>query len=278
MRPAPTIHVPPCSSPLKIDDEAAASADEAEDSADDAAPLAESSAEEAAPAAWSTADDAAPARLEAVSLASLLLELESSPQAAKASADTSTAAEIVARADERRGLMTTVLCFRGVRATVQPTRARTPHPDRVSGARVRAGASICAMAERTATPTDGLTLLGRTVREPVPHVECFPAPAGINLVRFTTDELASMCPVTSQPDLSHVVIEYEPDARCVESKSLKLYLWGFRDRAVFAEALAVEIADEIMETAAPRRVTVTLTQRPRGGITVEAVAERRLGG
>ena len=133
------------------------------------------------------------------------------------------------------------------------------------------------MAERTATPTDGLTLLGRTVREPVAHVECFPAPAGINLVRFSSDELASMCPVTAQPDLSHVVIEYEPDAWCVESKSLKLYLWGFRDRAVFAEALAVEIADEIVGTAAPRRVTVTLTQRPRGGITVEAVAERRLG-
>jgi 7-cyano-7-deazaguanine reductase len=131
------------------------------------------------------------------------------------------------------------------------------------------------MADRTATPTEGLTLLGRTVREPVAHVECFPAPSGVTLVRFTTDELASMCPVTTQPDLSHVVIEYEPDAWCVESKSLKLYLWGFRDRAVFAEALAVEIADEIMGTAAPKRVTVTLTQRPRGGITVEAVAERR---
>jgi 7-cyano-7-deazaguanine reductase len=93
-------------------------------------------------------------------------------------------------------------------------------------------------------------------------------------VRFTTDELASFCPVTGQPDLSHLVIEYEPDAWCVESKSLKLYLWGFRERPVFAEALAVEIADEILATAHPRRVRVTLTQRPRGGITVEAVAER----
>jgi 7-cyano-7-deazaguanine reductase len=131
------------------------------------------------------------------------------------------------------------------------------------------------MAERNPTPTDGLTILGRTVREPVAHVECFPAPDGIGLVRFTTDELASMCPVTGQPDLAHVVIEYEPGVWCVESKSLKLYLWGFRDRAVFAEALAVEIADELMATARPDRVTVTLTQRPRGGITVEAVAERR---
>ena len=95
----------------------------------------------------------------------------------------------------------------------------------------------------------------------------------MTVVRFTNDELASMCPVTEQPDLSRVVIEYEPGDWCVESKSLKLYLWGFRDREVFAEALAAEIAREIMTTAAPHRVTVTLTQRPRGGITVEAVAE-----
>jgi 7-cyano-7-deazaguanine reductase len=61
----------------------------------------------------------------------------------------------------------------------------------------------------------------------------------------------------------------------VESKSLKLYLWGFRDRKVFAEALAAEIAGEIMTTARPHRVNVTITQRPRGGIELTAVAERR---
>jgi 7-cyano-7-deazaguanine reductase len=70
-----------------------------------------------------------------------------------------------------------------------------------------------------------------------------------------------------------VVIEYEPDQWCVESKSLKLFLWGFRDRAIFAEALAVEIATEVMHTAKPRSVRVVLTQRPRGGIEVQAVVE-----
>jgi 7-cyano-7-deazaguanine reductase len=123
--------------------------------------------------------------------------------------------------------------------------------------------------------TDHLSVLGHTVRQPVEHVECFTAPNGCTMVRFSTDELASICPVTNQPDLSHVVVEYEPDGLCVESKSLKLYLWSFRDRAVFAEALAVEIADEIHTATRAKRVTVTLTQRPRGGITVEAVAERR---
>ncbi len=118
-----------------------------------------------------------------------------------------------------------------------------------------------------------LTVLGQTVRHPIDHVEVFPAPEHVTLVRFTNDELTSMCPVTQQPDLSTVVIEYVPGEWCVESKSLKLYLWGFRDRAVFAEALAAEIAGEIMATAKPRRVSVALTQRPRGGIEVHTEAE-----
>lgn len=121
--------------------------------------------------------------------------------------------------------------------------------------------------------TERLTVLGDTVRHPIEHVEVFDAPADVTVVRFRNDELASMCPVTQQPDLSSVTIEYQPDRWCVESKSLKLYLWGFRDRAVFAEALAAEIAREIMTSAEPHRVRVTLTQRPRGGIEVEAVAE-----
>jgi 7-cyano-7-deazaguanine reductase len=120
-----------------------------------------------------------------------------------------------------------------------------------------------------------LTVLGHTVRHSIEHVEVFPAPANVTIVRFTNDELNSMCPVTEQPDLSHVVIEYAPNEWCVESKSLKLYLWGFRDRAVFAEAMTAEIAGEIMTTASPKWVEVTLTQRPRGGIEIQAVA--RLG-
>lgn len=121
--------------------------------------------------------------------------------------------------------------------------------------------------------TANLTVLGRTHREPLDHVECFPAPAGVRVVRFRTEELTSVCPVTNQPDLADLVIEYEPDQLCVESKSLKLYLWRFRDRAVFAEALAAEIAREILASASPHRVRVVLHQRPRGGISVEATAE-----
>lgn len=117
-----------------------------------------------------------------------------------------------------------------------------------------------------------LTVLGATVRHAIEHVEVFPAPEHVTTVRFTTQEVSSLCPVTQQPDISAVLIEYEPCDWCIESKSLKLYLWGFRDRPVFAEALAAEIASEVMQTAKPRIVTVTVTQRPRGGIELQAVA------
>lgn len=125
------------------------------------------------------------------------------------------------------------------------------------------------------TPDDrALTVLGQTVRHAVDHVEVFPAPAHVTTVRMTSDELTSMCPVTGQPDLATVEISYRPDRWCVESKSLKLYLWGFRDRAVFVEQLAAEIATEIGRTAEPHEVRVVVTQRPRGGIEVQATAER----
>ncbi len=123
------------------------------------------------------------------------------------------------------------------------------------------------------TDIPGITVLGSTVRGAIEHVEVFPAPANVTTVTFETDELMSLCPVTGQPDISSVCIEYVPAAHCIESKSLKLYLWGFRDRAVFAEALAAEIAGEVMATAKPRRVRVELRQHPRGGITITAVSE-----
>lgn len=82
-----------------------------------------------------------------------------------------------------------------------------------------------------------------------------------------------MCPVTGQPDFSSVEIVYQPGFLCIESKSLKLYLWSFRDRPVFAEALAAEIAAEVQRAAAPQHVRVVVTQHVRGGIITEATAE-----
>ena len=120
---------------------------------------------------------------------------------------------------------------------------------------------------------DELTILGGPVRGPVDHLETFAAPEGCTRVRFTTDEVTSVCPITGQPDFSSVEIDYEPNLRCVESKSLKLYLWSFRDQPVFCEQLAVDIAAEVHRAAEPIRVKVTVTQHVRGGIVTEATAE-----
>ena len=139
---------------------------------------------------------------------------------------------------------------------------------------MRASDTVQPMSSEPMAEHRELTLLGETVRHAVDHVEVFPAPAHVTTVRMTNDELTSMCPVTGQPDLATVEITYRPARWCVESKSLKLYLWGFRDRAVFVEQLAAEIADEIALTAEPHEVRVVVTQRPRGGIEVQATAER----
>ena len=120
----------------------------------------------------------------------------------------------------------------------------------------------------------GLTVLGGTVRHAIDHLECFAAPDGVSEVRLRTDEVVSVCPVTGQPDLSSLEITYQPHEHCIESKSLKLYLWSFRDRPVFCEALAAEVADDVVRAADPHRVTVVVTQRPRGGIVISATAER----
>jgi len=120
-------------------------------------------------------------------------------------------------------------------------------------------------------PSTGFVALGHAGSDHYAGLETFPNP-GVSHVELQSDELAAICPVTSQPDLYVATIEFWPEALCIESKSLKLYLWSFRDRPVFAEALAAEIAGEIKSAAGAKRVTVTLTQRPRGGITVEAVS------
>ena len=92
-------------------------------------------------------------------------------------------------------------------------------------------------------------------------------------MRFTSDELTSLCPLTGQPDFNSIEIDYEPNEKCIESKSLKLYLWSFRDKKAFVEQLATEIADEVHRAAQPARVRVTITQHVRGGIVTEATAE-----
>ena len=102
-------------------------------------------------------------------------------------------------------------------------------------------------------------------------LETFANP-GVSQVEMTSDELSAICPLTGQPDLYATTIEYRPDALCLESKSLKIYLSRFRDQGAFCEALAVQIRDEVAAALElePGRVHVTLRQKARGGITISA--------
>jgi 7-cyano-7-deazaguanine reductase len=113
--------------------------------------------------------------------------------------------------------------------------------------------------------------LGHAGSEHYAGLETFPNP-GVALVEMTSDELVAMCPVTNQPDMYVATIEYEPDKLCLESKSLKLYLAAFRNEGAFCEALAVQIRDDVAKALelSPNRVSVTLEQKARGGITIVA--------
>jgi len=115
--------------------------------------------------------------------------------------------------------------------------------------------------------------LGHAGSDQYAGLETFPSP-GVSRVELTTDELAAVCPVTGQPDLYLASIEYSPKDRCLESKSLKLYLNTFRNQAHFCEALAVKIRDDTAEALglASNDVTVTLKQKARGGITITATS------
>ena len=104
-------------------------------------------------------------------------------------------------------------------------------------------------------------------------LETFENP-GVSHVEMASDELTAVCPVTAQPDLYVVTIEFWPQGLCIESKSLKLYLNGFRNEAGFCEALAVKIRDDVADVLAlpSDKVRVTLRQKARGGITITATS------
>lgn len=115
--------------------------------------------------------------------------------------------------------------------------------------------------------------LGQRTSAPSKQLETFPKPKGVTSVTFTSNELTSLCPVTEQPDFSTIEIEYQPDRLCIESKSLKLYLWSFRDECAFCEALAATVAQDVLDATQAFGCKVTLTQNVRGGIGIKAVAE-----
>ena len=91
-------------------------------------------------------------------------------------------------------------------------------------------------------------------------------------IRFDCPEFTCLCPLTGQPDFAHIHISYVPDKKCVELKSLKLYLWSYRDEGAFHEAVTNQILDDLVAATSPRQMTVKASFLVRGGITTDVIA------
>ena len=116
--------------------------------------------------------------------------------------------------------------------------------------------------------------------QPSAELETFPnpQPARDYTIRMRIPEFTCLCPKTGQPDFATLKLAYVPDARCVELKSLKLYIWSFRDRGAFHEAVTNEIADHLAAAVAPRYLRLEARFNVRGGIFTRVVVERRQPG
>lgn len=117
--------------------------------------------------------------------------------------------------------------------------------------------------------------------QPTKELQTFPnpAPARDYEIAFDCPEFTCVCPMTGQPDFAHFKIRYVPDQLCVELKSLKLYLWSFRNEGHFHEAVTNRILDDLVKAVSPRSMTVVGDFFVRGGIgTVVTATHQKRGG
>lgn len=110
---------------------------------------------------------------------------------------------------------------------------------------------------------------------PSTELETFPNPrvGREYTISFECPEFTCLCPITGQPDFATILIDYVPAELCVELKSLKLYLWSYRDRGAFHEAVTNQICDDLVTAIHPRRLTITAKFWVRGGITTTVKVE-----
>ena len=94
-------------------------------------------------------------------------------------------------------------------------------------------------------------------------------------IRMRIPEFTCLCPMTGQPDFATLDLEYVPDKLCVELKGLKLYIWSFRDRGAFHEAVTNEILNRLADAISPRFMRLTAIFNVRGGIYTSVIVERR---
>lgn len=111
--------------------------------------------------------------------------------------------------------------------------------------------------------------------KPTKSLETFPNPNRERdyEIAFEAPEFTCLCPMTGQPDFATIRIRYVPDQKCVELKSLKLYLWSYRDEGAFHEAVTNRIADDVIAAIDPRRLLVEGDFYVRGGIRTTVKVE-----
>ncbi|GMR15045.1 MAG: NADPH-dependent 7-cyano-7-deazaguanine reductase QueF [Gammaproteobacteria bacterium] len=116
--------------------------------------------------------------------------------------------------------------------------------------------------------------------QPSEALEVFPnpQPARDYTIRIRIPEFTCLCPKTGQPDFATLLLEYIPDRQCVELKSLKMYIWSFRNEGAFHEAVTNKILDDLVAATAPRFMRLTAAFNVRGGIDTKVIVEHRAEG
>ena len=116
--------------------------------------------------------------------------------------------------------------------------------------------------------------------KPSKSLESFPNPSSGRdyLIRMQIPEFTCLCPMTGQPDFATLFLDYVPDRKCVELKSLKLYVWSYRNEGAFHEAVTNRIADDLVKLLSPRLLRLAARFFVRGGITTSIVVEHRKAG
>ena len=111
--------------------------------------------------------------------------------------------------------------------------------------------------------------------QPSKNLDTFPNPhpGRDYIIEIESPEFTCLCPKTGQPDFATLSLEYVPDRLCVELKSLKLYLWSYRDEGAFHEAVINRILDDLVEACRPKAMTVVGDFNVRGGIHTTVTAE-----
>lgn len=105
-----------------------------------------------------------------------------------------------------------------------------------------------------------------------------PNPERDYTIRIKVPEFTCLCPVTGQPDFATLSLEYVPHATCVELKSLKLYVWGYRDKGAYHEAITNQIVEDLVDKLTPRYLRLTAKFNVRGGLHTSVVVEHKQAG